>query len=98
LRLDEEGTFFGKVWEGVVEFAKNIFENQKTDQIAAEVPLTRKLTAVDAELIPAVFSILRNAFIEALSAGLGDKISLENVQAEGGKDAAASQAEDDDAE
>jgi hypothetical protein len=45
-----------------------------------------------------VFSILRNAFIEALSAGLGDKISLENVQAEGGKDAAASQAEDDDAE
>lgn len=98
LRLDEEGTFFGKVWEGVVEFAKNIFENQKTDQIAAEVPLTGKLTAVDAELIPAVFSILRNAFIEALSAGLGDKISLENVQAEGGKDAAASQAEDDDAE
>ncbi len=82
LTLDEEGSFFGKVWESVVEFAKTILENDDTERVGAEIPLEGELTAVDADLIPAVFSILRNAFIEALSVGLGHTIGLENVQSD----------------
>jgi hypothetical protein len=84
LNLDTDGSFFGTLWEGVVEFAKNILENDETDRVGAEVPLTGELTAVDAKLIPAVFSILRNAFIEALSVGLGRTIGLQDVREEDG--------------
>ena len=79
LRLDEEGSFFGKVWEGVVDAVKKIVENPETDRVGAQVPLSGELTAVDAELIPAVFSVLRNAFIEALSVGIGDVVGLEDI-------------------
>ncbi len=83
LRIDEEGTFFGKVWEGIVEVAKNIFENSETDRVAAQVPLSGELGDIDPELIPAIFSILRNAFIEALSAGIGNTIEFSDVAIEG---------------
>lgn len=86
LNLDTDGSFFGTLWQGVVEFAKNILENDETDRVGAEVPLEGELTAVDAELIPAVFSILRNAFIEALSVGLGRTIGLANVREEDGEE------------
>jgi hypothetical protein len=79
LRLDEKGTFFGKLWEAVVDGVKKILENPDTDRAGAEVPLKGELTAVDAELIPAVFSVLRNAFIEALSLGIGNEIGLEDI-------------------
>jgi Domain of Unknown Function (DUF748) len=82
LNLDTDGSFFGTLWEGVVEFAKNILENDETDRLGAQVPLEGELTAVDAELIPAVFSILRNAFIEALSVGLGRTIGLGDLRDE----------------
>jgi hypothetical protein len=86
LNLDEDGSFFGTLWEGVVELAKNILENDETDRVGAEVPLEGELTAVDAELIPAVFSILQNAFIEALSVGLGRTIGLGDVREEDADD------------
>ena len=47
------------------------------------MPLEGELTAVNAELIPAVFGILRNAFIEALSAGLGSSLNVADDDAEG---------------
>jgi Domain of Unknown Function (DUF748) len=87
LNLDEDGSFFGTLWQGVVELAKNVLENDETDRVGAEVPLEGELTAVDAELIPAVFSILRNAFIEALSVGLGRTIGLGDVSEEDGEQA-----------
>ena len=79
LRLDEGGAFFGKVWQGVVDAVKKILENPDTERLGAEVPLEGELTAIDAELIPAVFSVLRNAFIEALSVGIGNEIGLEDI-------------------
>ncbi len=79
LNLDEEGSFFGKLWEGVAEVAKNILENDETDRVGAEIPMQGELTAVDSALIPALFSILQNAFIEALSVGLGHTIGLADV-------------------
>jgi hypothetical protein len=79
LRLDEKGSFFGKLWEGVVDGVKKILENPETDRAGAEVPLKGELTAIDAELIPAVFSVLRNAFIEALSLGIGNEVGLEDI-------------------
>jgi hypothetical protein len=79
LRVDEEGSFFGKVWQGIVDAVAKILENPDTDRIGAQVPLSGELTAVDVELIPAVFSILENAFIEALSVGIGNVIGLEDI-------------------
>jgi len=75
----ERGSFFGKAWDLVVEGVKELFENPSTDQVGAKVPLAGELTAVDAELVPAVFSILKNAFVDALSAGIGHTVSLEDV-------------------
>jgi len=81
-RLDERGTFFGKAWQAVVDAATALFENAKTERLGAQIPLSGELTAVDAELIPAIFSLLRNAFIEALSTGLANTVSLEDVKRE----------------
>jgi hypothetical protein len=88
LSLDEDGSFFGTLWESVVELAKNVLENDETDRVGAEIPLEGELTAVDAELIPAVFSILQNAFIEALSVGLGRTIGLGDVLEKNGEEKA----------
>ena len=58
---------------------KKVLENPDTDRVGAEVPLEGELTAVEAHLITAMFSVLRNAFIEALSVGIGNEIGLEDI-------------------
>ena len=52
LRLDEGGSFFGKVWQGVVDAVKKVLENPDTERIGAQVPLAGELTAVDARTDP----------------------------------------------
>ena len=78
--IDEKGTFFGKAWDAVVDTARAVFENNNTDRVGARVPLAGELDAVDVELIPAVFSVLQNAFIQALSVGLGNSITIEDAE------------------
>ncbi|MBA3564152.1 MAG: DUF748 domain-containing protein [Gammaproteobacteria bacterium] len=79
LTLADEGGFFRKAWEGLVEVVAEVFENQPTGRFATRVPLSGELDAVDAELLPAVFNVLRNAFVQAFSASISGTVGLEDV-------------------
>ncbi|HUO82896.1 MAG TPA: DUF748 domain-containing protein [Gammaproteobacteria bacterium] len=77
-RSDDEN-IFRKAWEGIVDLVAEVFENQPKERVATRVPLSGELDAVEAELVPAIFNILRNAFVQALSASISDTVSLEDV-------------------
>lgn len=78
-RLSEDGSYLGKTWQAALDAVNAILENDKSERSGAKIPLRGELTAVDAELIPAVFSILRNAFIEALSVGIDESAKVNKV-------------------
>lgn len=87
LVLDEEGSFFGKLWEGILDSAKALIERGDEDCMAAEIPISGELTAVKIGLLPAVFSILKNAFVDALSAGIGSAIRFGDVESSSAENA-----------
>jgi hypothetical protein len=68
-----------KAWEAIVDVAGEIFENQATDQIATQIPLSGKLENPDAGTLVAIVNLLRNAFVAAFSHSLEGTINLRDV-------------------
>lgn len=66
----------GKLWEGLVELAAEIFEDQSKDRIATTVPFAGTLEEPEADVWSTIGGLLKNAFIEALRRGLEDKIGI----------------------
>lgn len=64
------------IWEGLVGLVAELLENQPREQFATVIPVTGSIAEPDTSVIPAVLSVLRNAFIEALRADLDNTISL----------------------
>jgi hypothetical protein len=75
LEKEEEDKFFKKVWEGVVGFVTEIFENQKEDQFATKIPLQGNLNNPDAGIWPTIWNIFSNAFIEAFNKDIDNTIN-----------------------
>lgn len=75
---DDEG-FFRSAWEAFVGLVAEVFENQPEGRFATRIPLSGELEAVDAELVPAIFNVLRNAFVQALSASISGTVSIDDV-------------------
>jgi hypothetical protein len=69
-----------KLWEGVVEFAANVFENEEEDQVAARVPFTGTIENPEASIWPTIVSVVRNAFVSAFARSLEGSISLRDVK------------------
>jgi hypothetical protein len=77
LRWDEEEEgFFGKLWEGLVEVAGEILEDQDKDRIATRIPFSGSIEGPDADVWSTIGGLLKNAFIESLRRGLEGKIGL----------------------
>lgn len=66
--------------EALAAAAGELLENQPKDSLAARVPLEGKIDDPKAGLWPAVTSVLRNAFVEALRPGVEGSIKLEGGQ------------------
>jgi len=75
LGKEEEDQFFKKVWEGVVGFVAEVFENQKEDQFATKIPLQGDLNSPDASIWSTIWNIFSNAFIEAFNKDIDNTIS-----------------------
>jgi hypothetical protein len=82
---EEEPNPFRRMWEGLVEIAANIFENDEEDQVAARIPLSGTLEDPDADLLATIVSVLRNAFVTAFARSLEGSISLRDVKEELGR-------------
>jgi len=59
-----------KVWEGLVGGVAQIFKNHDHDRLATRIPLSGRFDHPDVNGWAAAFSLLRNAFIQALRHGL----------------------------
>lgn len=77
---EENDTLLRKAWEGLVEFASNIVENEKEDQIGARVPFSGTINNLDTSIWQTIASVLRNAFVSAFARSLEGSISIRDVR------------------
>ena len=69
-----------RLWEGLVDVAANIFENQEKDQVAARIPFSGTIENPNADLFATIGSVLRNAFVSAFARSLEGSISVRSVR------------------
>ena len=69
-----------RLWEGLVEFATNVLENEKSGQVAARIPFSGTIKNPDAGIFETIVSVLHNAFVSAFARSLEGSISLRDVK------------------
>jgi hypothetical protein len=69
-----------RLWEGLVEFAANIFENEERGQVAARIPFSGTIKDPEAGIFATIVSVMRNAFVSAFARSLEGSISLRDVK------------------
>ena len=62
---DDNKSALMKIWEVVVGFVLEIFQNQPNDQFATKVPISGDLNDTETGILPALWNILSNAFVQA---------------------------------
>jgi hypothetical protein len=77
---EEQDNVLRKLWEGVVEFAANLFENKQKDQVAARIPFSGSVENPKAGIMETLVSVVRNAFVSAFARSLEGSISLRDVK------------------
>lgn len=73
----ENRSLLGTIYEAVVGITAEVFENQGTDQIGSRVPISGTLEKTEASVWPAIFSLLRNAFIRPLQHRVDQSLKLQ---------------------
>jgi uncharacterized protein DUF748 len=77
---EEEQSALKRIWEGFLDFAANVLENQEADQVAARIPFSGTLKDPETNLFATIASVLRNAFISAFARSLEGSITLRDVK------------------
>jgi hypothetical protein len=72
---ESEG-FFTRVWEGIVEVAAELLEDQDKDRVATRIPFRGTIDEPEADVWSTIGGILKNAFLESLRRGLEDKVGV----------------------
>ncbi|HWN96034.1 MAG TPA: DUF748 domain-containing protein [Methylomirabilota bacterium] len=67
-------------WESFVAGVMKLFKNQPKDRLAAKVPIEGDMDNPKASIVETLASVLRNAFVRALSPGVDESINLETVK------------------
>jgi hypothetical protein len=71
---------FKRIWEGLVDFAAEIFEDQDTGQVAARIPFEGTIENPEAGVLESVVSVVRNAFVSAFARSLEGSVSIRSVR------------------
>jgi hypothetical protein len=69
-----------RLWEGIVDLAAKIVEDDDTDQVAARIPLRGTIEDPKAGTLQTIASVLRNAFVSAFARSLEGSISIRDVK------------------
>lgn len=69
-----------RLWEGFIDLAANVLENQEEDQVAARIPFSGTLEKPDADLLATIGSVMRNAFVSAFARSLEGSISVRSLR------------------
>jgi len=78
---NERESFFNRVWQGIVEVAAEVLEDQGKDRIATRIPFEGTVDDPQADIWSTIGGILKNAFLESLRRGLEDKITVGDASA-----------------
>jgi len=77
---EEEQSALKRMWEGFLDFAANVLENQDADQVAARIPFSGTIKNPETNLFATIASVLRNAFVSAFARSLEGSITLRDVK------------------
>ena len=69
-----------RLWEGIVEFAAKVLENEEQEQVAARIPFSGTIQDPKAGILETIVSVMRNAFVGAFARSLEGSISLRDVK------------------
>lgn len=67
------------LWEGIAGFITTIFQNQRRDQFATQIPFEGDLNNPDTRIWPTIGGVLKNAFIKGFSKDVENTISFDEV-------------------
>jgi hypothetical protein len=76
---DRNDNIFKKFWEATTGGVGIIFRNQRHDQVATKVPIEGTFENTKVRILPAIFEVLKNAFIEALRPSVDNEININTV-------------------
>ena len=77
---EEESNLLRRAWEGLVDLATRILEDEETDQVAARIPFSGSIEEPDADLLETMVSVVRNAFVSAFARSLEGSITLRDAR------------------
>lgn len=77
---EPEESLLKRFWEGLVDFAASVLENDQTEQVAARVPFTGTIENPETSILETIVSVLRNAFVSAFARSLEGSISVRDVR------------------
>lgn len=69
-----------RIWEGLVDFAANVLENDEKEQVAARIPFTGTIDNPKSSILETIVSVMHNAFISAFARSLEGSISVRAVR------------------
>ncbi len=77
---EEEQSPLRRLWEGFLDFAAEVLENQEADQVAARIPFSGTIKDPETSLFATIASVMRNAFVSAFARSLEGSITLRDVK------------------
>lgn len=77
---EPEENVLKRLWEGLVDFAANVLENDEKEQVAARIPFTGTIDNPETSILETIVSVLRNGFVSAFARSLEGSISVRNVR------------------
>ena len=77
---EEEQNPLKRFWEGFLDFAAEVLENEDADQVAARIPFSGTIDNPETSLFATIASVMRNAFISAFARSLEGSINLRDVK------------------
>jgi hypothetical protein len=77
---EAEQSALRRVWEGFLDFAADVLNNDAADQVAARIPFTGTIENPETSVFATIASVLRNAFVSAFARSLEGSITLRDVK------------------
>ncbi|WP_129641764.1 DUF748 domain-containing protein [Peristeroidobacter agariperforans] len=77
---EPEENVLKRIWEGLVDFAANVLENDDKEQVAARIPFTGTIDNPKTSILETIVSVLHNAFVGAFARSLEGSISVRAVR------------------
>jgi hypothetical protein len=81
MKIAKEGNLGQIAWENVLSGVKEIFENQKKEQVATKLPINGRFENPKTGLWTAISYVLQNAFVFALRPSVDNTIDIGKVEA-----------------